>query len=145
MAEFDQAEVLKFLLELKKSNGQSMIDINAANEIGETLAYTAAVHNALKVLKLLIEMGADMNKSDINGATPLHGATFNKSNYEAYEFLLKSKKPNGRPAVDPTLADDSGLLAADYLSSGEVEVRCNRQYFPRAASAFLCCKSDSFS
>uniref|UniRef100_A0A8D8A120 Ankyrin-1 n=1 Tax=Culex pipiens TaxID=7175 RepID=A0A8D8A120_CULPI len=67
--EFDS---LPFLFELKDSNGYELSKIiNVPNDIGETLLHVACRTGNLKIVKLLIQKGADVNLKNKSSDTPL--------------------------------------------------------------------------
>jgi ankyrin repeat protein len=50
------------------------VDINAANEHGETALHAAAYHNANRVIDFLVEAGADIDATNVAGQTALRVA-----------------------------------------------------------------------
>ena len=65
-AENGNPEVVEYLISLKPK-----ININEADSFMETALYHAASHNFFSVVKLLVDNGADVNKQDLDGTTPL--------------------------------------------------------------------------
>ena len=61
--------------------------VNTQNEDGGTPLHIAAANNNLKLLKLLLQYGAEVESSDINGKTALHIAACNDS-IACEEWLL---------------------------------------------------------
>lgn len=53
--------------------------VNICDGEGRTPLFEAITENHLPIIKLLIDMGADINHQDRNGLTPLHFAVQNKS------------------------------------------------------------------
>jgi ankyrin repeat protein len=56
---------------------------------GQTLALHAVLENQIEILRFLIERGADLNKGDDDGFTPLHAAAL-ENNINATEIILEA-------------------------------------------------------
>lgn len=68
-AEFGNTTMAKLLLLIENDN----LNLNAkVNDLGYTLLQEACRSRHWELLKLLIEIGADINAQDNNGTTPLH-------------------------------------------------------------------------
>lgn len=114
--------------------------LNAQNPHDETPLMMAAFDNRIDLAKLLIEKGADVNKT---GWTPLHYAA-TKGHVEMMKLLLEmhayidAESPNGTTPLmmaahygtalatkllldegaDPTLKNEKGLSALDFALNG---------------------------
>ncbi|RDU56181.1 ankyrin repeat domain-containing protein [Helicobacter sp. MIT 00-7814] len=80
-ARADDVESLKILLD-------SGLNVNLANEQGNTLIMLAAYNNSLACARLLLERGADVDKRNDKGQTPLAGVCF-KGYYEMAKLLIE--------------------------------------------------------
>ena len=119
-------------------------DIDVGNKHGASLLWLAARHGQISVLKTLVQVGANVNKADDNGTTPLavaataaiaatlieHGAGFGLSvlNYRERSALWLAVK-NGREDVvqvlveagaDVNQADDYGAAPLHVATSASV-------------------------
>ncbi len=56
---------------------------------GQTLAMLSVFENQIEILKYLIKHGADLNKGDNDGCTPLHAAAL-ENNLSAAEIILEA-------------------------------------------------------
>lgn len=84
------------------------------NPEGWTPLHYAASSGHLKVIKQLIEAGANKNALSPNGTTPMMMAV-RRRNLTAYQNLLMA-------GADPTVKNDRGLSAVDYLErNGETQ------------------------
>ncbi|KXJ26455.1 Cyclin-dependent kinase 4 inhibitor D [Exaiptasia diaphana] len=95
------------------------------DESGTTALHKAAANGHLEVLKLLVEQGSDVNKTDITGCSPLHAASRN-GHMSCVKFLvehgadfkLKSIKGNTPMVVAKA---NSQQKVAEYLSTCDRE------------------------
>lgn len=80
------------------------VDVNQADEDGETFLYTAAINGLTQIAQLLLEKGADIDKATRKGLTPLHGAVQNGNTKMvrlllAYDANLNLKSWSGATAL----------------------------------------------
>ena len=80
-ARADDVESLKILLD-------SGLNVNLANEQGNTLIMLAAYNNSLACAHLLLQRGADVDMRNDKGQTPLAGVCF-KGYYEMAKLLIE--------------------------------------------------------
>jgi ankyrin repeat protein len=66
---FDQTEIMEHLLQDRRLDACSLVD-----DDGKTPLHVAAQYEAVNAMNLLLSLGADVNATSINGATPLHFA-----------------------------------------------------------------------
>jgi ankyrin repeat protein len=82
--------------------------------LGATAFHAAALRGHVKVMDILFQKGADVNKMDFIMKTPLDSAAL-VGNVEVIEYLLEH-------GADPKIRDDQGKTAHDWaLISGHVE------------------------
>ncbi|KAL8705253.1 MAG: hypothetical protein Q9201_001632 [Fulgogasparrea decipioides] len=67
---------------------------------GITLLHTASRTRNMKLLRLLIEEGADVNALDEDGESPLHCALALEDNYDAARLLIESGADLANKAID---------------------------------------------
>lgn len=111
---------IKYLIQIK-SNTFSFKNPQEFDESGTTALHKAAANGHLEVLKLLVEQGSDVNKTDITGCSPLHAASRN-GHMSCVKFLvehgadfkLKSLKGNTPMIVAKA---NSQQKVAEYLST----------------------------
>ncbi len=92
----EKADMIEAMLKQKKYKN----DVNFIDKHGYTALDLAVIHNSPKIVKILLENGANPNMKDKNGYTPLHRAIIRYS-YEIVELLLKNK-------ADPNIKDKHG-------------------------------------
>lgn len=117
-------EVIKFLL------GQPGNGIDKLTHDGRLYIHWAANKGNVELIKYLIEKGADINRTDDKGATPLAFAASNgQSNPEVYEvFFNAGIKPNqkynyGANVLLLGIANDTDLKLTDYLTSKGLSIK----------------------
>ena len=96
------------------------VDTNAADADGTTALHIASLHDAVDLVRLLLDAGADVGTSDNEGLTALHYASLEGSSNVASMLLDAS--------VDPRARDMSGMTA--------LHVACQRN-FSELASLLL--------
>lgn len=79
----NRIEVVKLLLEIQP------VDVNAANDQGITALHFAAEKGYLSIAQLLVKSGADPNKKDVNGRTPMMVAS--NSGFHEITRLLENQ------------------------------------------------------
>ena len=94
-------KIVKFIIESDRGL------IKQVDNDGATPLHTACCQSSLKVVKFLVEAGANVNASRDNGATPLHVASHHVQP-EILEFLVES----GADANRVTFAGASPLYIA---------------------------------
>jgi Zn-dependent protease with chaperone function len=82
-------------------------EINEKDIDGYTALQYAFMWGDISSAEFLIQNGADVNTTDLWGATPLMNAVYNAADVETVQLLLE----NG---ADPTLKDSEGKTAYDY-------------------------------
>lgn len=123
-------------------------DVNVRNAAGETALMYVALHGELPVARLLVSKGAEVNHP---GWTPLHYAA-SSGQVSMAQYLLEQNayidapSENGttplmlaarqkqisvaellvKEGADPTLKNQAGLTAADYLAAGGHEDEARR-------------------
>ena len=65
-------------------------NMNSTNDRGDTLLYMAVQNSCIEIVKMLIEVGADVDKADKGGRTPLYWAAFN-GRTEIAKMLIEAK------------------------------------------------------
>ena len=65
-----------------------MVDVNCANVAGVTPLLYAANHGNKALVKVLLDEGADPDKTNNNGCTPLHWAVNSIANQEVVQLLM---------------------------------------------------------
>ncbi len=74
----DNAEALKLLLKYTQQRSpkeQSLVDINAQNQAGNTVLHEAVNFGAVRCVQLLLAAGADVSITRNDGSTPMQNAT----------------------------------------------------------------------
>lgn len=97
-AEYDKqleefvAQSFDFARQNDKQNLEIMLNaglnVNLANDKGNTLLMLAAYNNSLEVAQMLLQKGADVDKRNDKNQTPLAGVCF-KGYYEMAELLIQ--------------------------------------------------------
>ena len=86
--------------DVRKLLSIGMVDVNNANELGETPLYKAAKEGHRDVVKLLLDRGANPNKANVVGVVPLHWAAL-WSRRDVVQLLLDRR-------ADPNKAGGDG-------------------------------------
>lgn len=105
LLEKDDSDGLKYLL------SSCNVEIDDKYENGRTLLHTACYLKKCKVVKMLINEGANINESNINGTTALMYAKTNLAE-EDFDFL-NILIDNGANIVQK---DNFGKTVLDYIS-----------------------------
>ncbi|KAJ3464737.1 hypothetical protein MRS44_009523 [Fusarium solani] len=101
-------------------DARSLVIGHCDNE-GQTALHVAASFSRLEVIKLLLAAGADPERIDKRGATPLHSAL--KGNKRSPGLCLKVVKMLVENNGNPRARDDSGRMPLDVaLEMGHAEV-----------------------
>ena len=110
-------EVLKLLLDCG-------VDVNKANNDGQTPLFAAAERGHVAAIKLLLGRGADMNKANTSGRTPVYVASARRK-AEAVHVLLKA-------GADARVANSNGdtVLHAAARYGGIDVVRVLAEVWP---------------
>jgi ankyrin repeat protein len=109
----DDTEMIDLLLEAqKKSQGDERID-NLNKHDGITALHSAAIASNEITAKHLIERGADPNRKDKFGRTPLHLAALFAKNTKIIDVFLNNKQ------VDVNSLDYSGQDALNYAQRNQ--------------------------
>ena len=102
-------EIVSLLINKKDENGNRLIDINAKNTEGFTALHNAICNGSDKIVKLLLESGADctltLGREDSRGC--LHMAVSSK-NPETVRLLLEQKDENGNRLLDINAKNSGG-------------------------------------
>jgi hypothetical protein len=83
------------------------VSVDVTDEAGNTLVMLAAYHEQADTVRALTARGADVNRANHNGQTPLSGAVF-RDNNDIVSTLLAA-------GASPTLGMPSALQAAQYF------------------------------
>lgn len=100
---------LQYLFRIKKDQKK----LNEGDSLNRTLLYLAARNGYYDIVKYLIKIGVDLNKTQKNGSTPLHGAAFygNKS-------IVKLLIENG---CNPYIKNNYGNQAESEASDDSIK------------------------
>jgi hypothetical protein len=94
------------------------VPVNLTNTNGDTLVMLAAYYGHEAAVAALIERGADVDRHNNRGQTPLAGAIF-KNETTLMEMLLRAD-------ADPLLGSPSALETARYFGRDELARRLQR-------------------
>lgn len=103
-------------------------DIDALGENGKTAAHLAAEARAYRVLKRLLELGADNGIRDVLGRNLLHCAALSPNNESVFELLFEEAR---LPVNEPDLEERTPLLSA----VGTRDLKMVRMLLERGADA----------
>lgn len=67
----------------------SISNVDEFNSAGQSALYVAALHGHTALCRVLVELGADINAPQADGATPLLGATFSGNELLAVAFVVE--------------------------------------------------------
>ncbi len=91
------------------------VPVNLTNTNGDTLVMLAAYHGHEPAVAVLIERGADVDRHNNRGQTPLAGAVF-KDEMRIMELLLHAD-------ADPLAGSPSALETARFFGKDRVTLR----------------------
>lgn len=105
------------LLAAKVLLSQKNIDLDRPNVLGQTALFSSVSSNHLDLVKCLIEKGANANKCDQNGTSPISSAVITK-NVEIVKFLVSKNvcdlnladKHNERPLYNAVHSENWPIL-----------------------------------
>ena len=83
------------------SNPDTAGEVTTVSEDGKSPLYIATTKNNVEIMKLLIEGGADINRTSYDGITPL-GIASQMGHLDAVKFLLEC------PGIDLNIKDEDG-------------------------------------
>ncbi|QOZ65882.1 ankyrin repeat domain-containing protein [Bradyrhizobium arachidis] len=106
------------------SRRRKRFDPNLSNDEGQSFLHRYAAHLNLTGIEVFIACGADINKQDNIGMTPLHYAAFN-GQLPALRALFNA-------GANPSLRTIDGRSVADIARAGnhELVARYARKHFP---------------
>ena len=96
---------------LKAASGSSMGRdfINASNNSKQTPLHISVVKNQTEAIAMLLQHGADSNKQDIDGNTPVHIAASDDHLVDCLQLLLNQRGPAGALKLDERNYDGNYL------------------------------------
>ncbi|XP_053994187.1 nuclear factor NF-kappa-B p100 subunit isoform X1 [Hylaeus volcanicus] len=71
---YGQRDIVKYILMLISTDKDCKMLVNGQNSSGKTPLHYAVLQNQPEITKALLELGADPNRSDEHGCSPLHAA-----------------------------------------------------------------------
>jgi ankyrin repeat protein len=118
-------DVVRFML----TQHRLPLDAPTCSESHTSLPITVClIHHSRRVLRLLVEHGADVNQLESNGNTPLAAAIL-LNDYWAFSFLLKNQadplKPNLNGRLPLYVAAEKGDVEAIRLLLADSRVKIN--------------------
>ncbi|VDI47760.1 blast:Ankyrin-1 [Mytilus galloprovincialis] len=105
-----QYETVKFLLDLNGQEFNSRVDTTIKDNKGWSALDVACFKGHIKVIKLLIDVGMNINDTTNRGSTPLYMACLG-GHYETVKFLLDLNGQEFNSRVDTTIKDKEGWSA----------------------------------
>lgn len=99
--------------ECERLLSSDVVNINVTNVDGLTGLHQACIDDNIKMVKYLIEKGADINCCDNEGWSPLHAAS-SCGNINICQLLLDY-------GADPTVVNNDGELASDIADNDLIE------------------------
>ncbi|VDI25530.1 ankyrin repeat domain-containing protein 17 [Mytilus galloprovincialis] len=103
-------DTVKYLLDLNGQALNSRVDTTIKHKKGWSALHVACQNGHKEVIKLLIDVGININDTTNSGSTPLHKACFG-GQYETVKFLLDLNGQALNSRVNITVKDDKGLSA----------------------------------
>lgn len=93
------------------------VPVDFPNPIGQTALMVASLWGNLEAIQALLKLGADPNKKNEGGATPLHFAAAGKRNAAAAcELLLAA-------GADPDIVDEMGCMPYERADDPQLRTR----------------------
>ena len=105
----EQAKAMDIDMDLSPNHSTTIANINATNSRGETALLAAAGSGDEEMTTLLLQFGADPNKADNRGRTPLHWATMGN-----FTTIIKTLLRYEKTEIDAQ--DHTGKTALIYAS-----------------------------
>ncbi|XP_076618995.1 nuclear factor NF-kappa-B family member relish isoform X2 [Colletes latitarsis] len=99
---YGQRDIVKYILMLISTDKDCKILVNGQNSSGKTPLHYAVLQNQPEITKALLMLGADPNRSDEHGSTPLHAAVRIPQAGACVDALLAEK------IVDIEICNDAG-------------------------------------
>ncbi|XP_071141706.1 ankyrin-1-like [Mytilus edulis] len=115
-------DTVKFLLDLKDQRLNRCVDTTIKDEDEWSVLHVACLKGHTKLVKLLTDVGINVNDTTNNGTTPLCAACEN-GHYDTVKFLLDLKEQTLNRCVDTTIKDNQGwsvLHIACFMGHTEV-------------------------
>ncbi|CAC5410651.1 unnamed protein product [Mytilus coruscus] len=100
---------VKFLLDLNGQALNSRVDTTIKHEKGWSALHVACKEGHIKVVKLLIDAGMNLNDTTNSGSTPLYNCQ--GGHYDTVKFLLDLNGQTLNSRVDTTIKDTNGWSA----------------------------------
>ncbi|XP_017753441.1 PREDICTED: nuclear factor NF-kappa-B p110 subunit [Eufriesea mexicana] len=91
---YDQRDIVKYFLLLLSTNKDCKTLVNSQNSSGKTPLHYAVLQNRPGITKALLILGADPNRTDEHGFSPLHVAVKNREDAVCVDVLLSEKGTN---------------------------------------------------
>ena len=103
-------------------------DVNAKNDIGETLLHLAAYNDHKEIAELLIAEGADVNAKNDDGGNPLHYAAFWGHSEIAKLLIAKGANVNVKDDFYGTTVDSAERDLEDLANEDDSpEYKANKK------------------
>lgn len=125
---FDAAENLR--IDVVEKALKQGVNVNVTNNNNETLLHVAAKRGDGVLVRILIEMSADLNRQDIDGNTALNIACWNRRKFVIKKLLENGANVNVRnnenvsPLYNACWRGDHKSVDALLEKGAEVEVNC---------------------
>ncbi|VDI42961.1 serine/threonine-protein phosphatase 6 regulatory ankyrin repeat subunit A [Mytilus galloprovincialis] len=115
-------ETVKYLLDLNGKNINSRVDTRKKRVNGLSALHTACINGHLDIVKLLVNVGVNLNDTSNKGCTPLFQAC-EEGHYEIVKFLLDLNGQALNSRVNTTLTDSTEWSVLDVACyNGHIEV-----------------------
>ncbi|VDI16368.1 Hypothetical predicted protein [Mytilus galloprovincialis] len=111
-----QIAVLHHLLDLNGQEFNSRVDTTIKDNEGRSALHLACQNGHTEVIKLLMDVGMNINDTTNRGSTPLHLACFG-GHYETVKFLLDLNGQELNSRVDTTIKDEEGRRMVSFTFS----------------------------